>query len=344
METVTPSRASSDGGAQAQRGPARLLPAVDGEQAGELVAAHPEEPVAAAQRAAHGVGDAAQHAIAVSVAVGVVEELEAVDVAHDHGGGRPAVRSGQRLVEGRVVAEAGERVALGALAQRAQQLGGAQARGAVGGELLEQLDVVGVDDGRLGARPARGRRAARPGRRAPPRPASRPRRRADRRGWQRPVPRAIPTVKHEFPSCTQVRDRLEPGGAQDRRQRAGRERRPQAAARPWCARAARSPAGRGPARRSAARRRRRRRPAWRADVGHVAQQALGGRLRGQAAERLDARRRGPPRTRAGARGRVAQRLARLDVEHADGQPAGAAAGSTPRPRRPGWPPGSPRWR
>ena len=48
----------------------------------------------------------AQHVVAVLVAVGVVEALEAVEVDEHDRGLRAAVRPRERLVEGRVVAEA----------------------------------------------------------------------------------------------------------------------------------------------------------------------------------------------------------------------------------------------
>ena len=79
------------------------------------------------------------------VAVGVVDALEAVEVDEHDRGLRAAVRPGEGLVEGRVVAEPGERVGGGALAQRAHQVGGAQARRGVGGEQLEELDVLDRD-------------------------------------------------------------------------------------------------------------------------------------------------------------------------------------------------------
>ena len=232
------------------------------------------------------------------------------------------MRSGQRLVEGRVVAEAGERVGLGALAQRAHQLGGAQARGAVGGELLEQLDVVGVDDGRLGRRPARGRPSSSPWAKSPTAtsvstPAARRSARLAAGGAS-----GSPTVKSEIPSCD-PRPRSTRAAAARRTGASGpaatdgrRRRR-----RRSCARAAPSPAGRGRARRSAARRRPRRRPAGRPCRRRGAAGAASRtRWAGRRAPRCA--RRGRGRTRAGVEVAVAQRLARLDVEHADGQPAG----------------------
>ena len=134
-----------DGRTQPGPGLERLVRVGDRQQGGELVAADPEQRVAAAQGAAERGGDRAEDLVAVLVAVGVVDALEAVEVDDDDRGLRAAVRPGEGLVEGRVVAEPGERVGGGALAQRAHQVGGAQARRGVGGEQLEELDVLDRD-------------------------------------------------------------------------------------------------------------------------------------------------------------------------------------------------------
>ena len=98
-----------------------------------------------------------------------------------------------------------------------------------------------------------------------------------------------PTVKHEIPSLDPVGDRLELGVAQDRRQRAGCARRPQAAVAAGGAREQRGAQRdeiEGGVQQSVGDRVG---VLQRGEAGHVAQQALGGRLRGQAAELLDAR-------------------------------------------------------
>ena len=265
---------------------------------------------------------AAQHAVAVAVAVGVVEQLEAVDVAHDHGRGRPPVRAGQGLVEGRVVAEAGERVGLGALAQRAQQLGGAQAGGAVGGELLEQLDVVGADGRRLVGDQHEGAQQLAVGEEADRD------QRLDPRGAQlgqvgRRRRLGLADGEERDPVLDPRPDRVERRGPQDLRQRAGRDRRPQGAAGAGRAReqhrAQRDEVERGAQQRVGDRCR----VLQVGDVGDVAQQALHARLAGQPAELLDARAEGAGALAQVVEVAVAQRLARFDVEHADGQAAGA---------------------
>src|SRR3954451_11779129 len=69
---------------RAPAGLERLVGVGDDEQRGELVAADPEERVAPAERAAQGIGNAAEDVIAVLVAERVVEALEAVEVdEHD---------------------------------------------------------------------------------------------------------------------------------------------------------------------------------------------------------------------------------------------------------------------
>ena len=188
-----------------------------------------------------------------------------------------------------MVAEAGQRIALGALAQRAHQLGGTQARGPVGGELLEQLDVVGADDGRLGGGQDQG--------------AEQLALDEESHGDHRLDPggaqigevggggRRLGLADREArdPVLDPVRDRLEPGVAQDRRQRPGRARRPQAAVAAGGAREQRGAQRdeiQGGVQQSVGDRVG---VLQRGEAGDVVQQALGGGLGGQAAELLDAR-------------------------------------------------------
>ncbi len=145
IDTVTPSRASATAARSRDPGLERLVRVGDRQQGGELVAADPEQRVAAAQGAAERGGDRAEDLVAVLMAVGVVDALEAVEIDDHDRGLRAAVRPGEGLVEGRVVAEPGERVGGGALAQRAHQVGRAQARRGVGGEQFEELDVLDRD-------------------------------------------------------------------------------------------------------------------------------------------------------------------------------------------------------
>ena len=252
----------------------------------------------------------------MAVAVGVVEDLEAVDVAHHHGRPRAAVRAGERLVEGGMVAEAGERIGLRALAQRAHQLDGPQARGPVGGELLEQLDVAAGDRNGLGRRqddgadelalyeePHRHHRLH-PGRTQLGQVGGR---------WR--IGRADGEARD--PVLQPVGDRLQASGAQERGQRArrgdGRSRPPPARTeqrgvqRDDVSAASRSTSATAWASCSAAMS-----ATWRSIAAS--------RTRSKAAQRLDAR-----AERRGALARmvevaVAQGLARLRVEHADGQP------------------------
>src|SRR3954466_13610788 len=93
-----------DGRPKAPAGLERLGGIGHEEQGGEPVAADAEQRVAATQRAAERAGALAEDAVAVLVAEGVVEALEAVDVDEHDGGARPAVGVGERGVEGRVVA------------------------------------------------------------------------------------------------------------------------------------------------------------------------------------------------------------------------------------------------
>ena len=132
-----------------------------------------------------------------------------------------------------------------------------------------------------------------------------------------------PTVKSEIPSSTHAPIELERRGAQDVRQRAGRDRRPQGAAGAGRAREQRG------AQRDEVERGVQQRVGDRGgvlevgDVGDVTQQALRPGLAGQAAELFDARAEGAGALAQVVEVAVAQRLARLDVEHADGQAAGA---------------------
>ena len=207
--------------------------------------------------------------------------------------------------------------------------------GAVGGEQLEQLDVVGADGGRLGRRPST---------RAPQQLAmgEEPdgderldaRRRAARRRLAAGGAVGLADGEARDPVLDRRADRLERRGAQDARQRAGRDRRPQRAA------------GAGGAREQ--------RRAERDEVERGVQQRVGDRggvlqarrcsatwrsrrcvRRFARAARRAAAMRAPRarRTSAGARGRrraaarATRRRARRPVEA-----AGDATGSTPRPR------------
>ena len=225
-------------------------------------------------------------------------------------------------MEGCVVAEAGERVGLGALAQRAHQLGGPQAGGAVGGELLEQLDVVGADDGRLVGGQHEGAQQLAVGEEADGD------QRLDARGAQLgEVGRGRRVVladgEERDPVLDPRPDRLERRGAQDARQRAGRDdgrRAPAAASRAReQRRAQRDEVERGVQQRVSDRSG----VLQVGDVGDVAQQALRARLARQAAELVDARAEGAGALAQVVEVAVAQRFARLDVEHAHGQAAGA---------------------
>src|SRR3569832_2381860 len=89
--------------------------AVDAEDRDELVASLPADQVAAAHRAAQPARHFLEHLVAGSVAVGVVDRLEAVQVEKQHGGlaivapGR-AEQMQAELIDQSAVRQAGERV------------------------------------------------------------------------------------------------------------------------------------------------------------------------------------------------------------------------------------------
>ncbi len=115
---------------------------------GELVATVSEHPVHGADVGGQGVGQLAEEAVAGGVPQAVVEALEAVEVEHEQGeraGATIGVARQQLLevgLEGAVVAQAGQGVALGSQFRRVERLGRLEGGRCLAGEELGELELV----------------------------------------------------------------------------------------------------------------------------------------------------------------------------------------------------------
>jgi hypothetical protein len=190
----------------------------------------------------------------------------------------------------------------------------------VGGELLEQLDVVGADGARrFGGQDERAQQLVVSKEADGDQRLDSGRAQLGQVGRGRRI--ALADGEDRDPILDPGADRLERRGAQDVRQRPGRDRRPQCAAGAGRAREQRRP------QRDQVERGVQQRVGdgggvlQGGDGGDVAQQALRPRLARQAAQLVDARAEGAGALAQVVEVPVAQRLARLDVEHADGQAA-----------------------
>ena len=128
----------------------------------EFVAAHAADMAVGADLVDQALGDRAKHGVALGVAEGVVDRLEAVEVEeHDRArhiaGGRGAQRLAEQLADAAAVGQAGQHVDVGEVGQPLLRLADL---GDVGADSAEAFEAAGgVDDRIAGDRnPARAAR------------------------------------------------------------------------------------------------------------------------------------------------------------------------------------------
>ena len=133
-----------------------------GDDDGELVAAHASDVAIDADLVDQPLGHRTKHGVALGVAEGVVDRLEAVEVekhdrAGDVAGGRVAQRFAEQLTDAAAIGEAGKDVDIGEVSQPLLSLADL---GDVGADSAEALEAAGGIDDRVAgdrnpARPAR---------------------------------------------------------------------------------------------------------------------------------------------------------------------------------------------
>ena len=109
----------------------------------ELLATEATDRVAAPHHRAQPLGGRGQHAVALGVAVGVVDDLEVIEIEQDHGDRIPVgQRLAQPLVAGAMVEQPGQPVAPDLLAQRVALAGGVVRERGHRREPLDELDLL----------------------------------------------------------------------------------------------------------------------------------------------------------------------------------------------------------